>query len=99
MQVEELPVNLLDPYDVLFFSRTQEVFSSDEMFEDTEYDSNADTIELINEMDTISLNNDNQIELNNTERNVISEKKAKISVQLPTPPDFDYFKYNVPFHK
>ncbi|CAG8783664.1 1445_t:CDS:1, partial [Cetraspora pellucida] len=36
MQDKELPANLLDPYDVSFFSQMQ-AFSLDEIFENSEY--------------------------------------------------------------
>ncbi|CAG8839538.1 4474_t:CDS:1, partial [Gigaspora margarita] len=31
--------------------------------------------------------------------NIVSERKAQISAQLPIPPNFNYLKHNIPFHQ
>ncbi|CAG8637966.1 14876_t:CDS:2 [Cetraspora pellucida] len=54
-----------------------QAFLPDKIFEDSEHNSNADTVELINEMGTISLNNESQIELDNTESLQINKKTEK----------------------
>ncbi|CAG8650647.1 3306_t:CDS:2, partial [Scutellospora calospora] len=66
------------PYEVLFFSRTP-----DEIFEDDDFDSDAEIVELTNKTNAIILDNENQI------------NKEK----LPVLPDFSYLKHNVPFHQ
>ncbi|CAG8554081.1 2351_t:CDS:2 [Scutellospora calospora] len=71
----------------------QEVFSPDEIFEDSEDNNNTDTVELINEMRR------GRQRGSRGGKNIVSEKKDKISSQLPTLPDFDYFKHNVLFHQ
>ncbi|CAG8577095.1 30623_t:CDS:2, partial [Gigaspora margarita] len=45
---EELSTDLLDSYDVLFFSQTQEASLPDEIVENNNYDSNTDIVELTN---------------------------------------------------
>ncbi|CAG8538079.1 15568_t:CDS:1, partial [Cetraspora pellucida] len=83
--------------------------TSDEFFEDDDFDSDADIVELTNKTDAITLDNENQINIekarkrgkgheNKEEKNIALEKKAKIFTQLPVPPDFSYLKHNVSFY-
>ncbi|CAG8803017.1 3562_t:CDS:1 [Gigaspora margarita] len=118
---DKLPANLIDPYNVLFFSQIQ-VSLVDEVFEDGDDDSSTKIAELANKIDTINLNSE-EIEFNtarslqvNEEKirgrgkgkghrsrkegnNIVSERKAQISAQLPIPPNFNYLKHNIPFHQ
>ncbi|CAG8715408.1 18549_t:CDS:1, partial [Racocetra fulgida] len=107
---EELPADLLDPYEVLFFSHIPDDSLLDEIFEDDDYDSDANIEELTNKTNTIILDNEKQINKEKARgrekgrksregKNIALEKKAKISAQLPVPPVFSYLEHNVPFHQ
>ncbi|CAG8631235.1 7350_t:CDS:1, partial [Cetraspora pellucida] len=102
---EELSADLLDPYKVLFFSQTP-----DEFFENDDFDSDANIVELTNKTDAITLDNKNQLNKekakkkrkehgNKEEKNMALEKKAKIFKQLPVLSNFSYLKHNVSFHQ
>ncbi|RIB19701.1 hypothetical protein C2G38_2181186 [Gigaspora rosea] len=90
---DKLPANLIDLYNILFFSRIQ-VSLVDEVFEDGDDDSSTKIAELANEIDTINLNS-KEIDL------ILQDhyKKAQISAQLPVPPNFNYLKHNIPFYQ
>ncbi|CAG8799426.1 7030_t:CDS:1, partial [Cetraspora pellucida] len=60
---KELSADLLGPYEVLFFSQT-----SDKFFEDNDFDSDANIVELTNKTNSITLDNKNQINKEKTRK-------------------------------
>ncbi|CAG8736983.1 13838_t:CDS:2 [Gigaspora margarita] len=72
---DELSANLIDPYDVLFFSRTQ-VSLVDEVFENGDDDSSIEIAKLANEIDTINLNSE-EIEFNTARSLQVNKEKIR----------------------
>ncbi|CAG8465462.1 10062_t:CDS:1, partial [Dentiscutata heterogama] len=82
----------------------------DEIFEDNDYDSDANMEKLTNKTNVIILDNEKQINKEKARgrekgreskevKNIVLRKKAKISAQLPVLPVFSYLEHNVPFHQ